>query len=101
MTELRGPFVRRRATGRWVALCAVVAGLVAPSSPASASQDAPGLDVYTQARVLIGHGQLDDAVRLAEQRPEGDNDAAAILSQADVRAGRYDQAEGSPRGGGR
>ncbi len=93
MTELGGPFVPRRATGRWVALCAVAAGLVAASSPAAVSQDAPGLDVYTQARVLIGHGQLDDAVRLAEQRPAGDTDAAAILSQADVRAGRYDQAE--------
>ena len=64
---------------------------VMPALPAQ--QAAPDPDFFTQARVLIGHGDLDGALELAQQRPAGDPDAAAILSLAEVRAGGYDEAE--------
>ena len=64
---------------------------VMPALPAQ--QAAPDPDFFTQARVLIGHGDLDGALQRAQQRPAGDPDAAAILSVAEVRAGRYDEAE--------
>jgi tetratricopeptide (TPR) repeat protein len=45
-----------------------------------------------QARRAFARGQYAEAERLAQARPAGDSDAAAVLARVEARRGRYDDA---------
>jgi tetratricopeptide (TPR) repeat protein len=70
----------------WRGASAVISG----SMPHAAAQTPETF--IQQARRAFARGQSAEAERLAQARPAGDSDAAAVLARAEASRGRYDEA---------
>lgn len=86
-------------SGRRVARLVVALGVGAllvsggPSGLAAEAQLLSGWEFVAEATRLIGRGERDAALELANARPADDPDVAAILARLDIAHGRYEDAE--------
>jgi tetratricopeptide (TPR) repeat protein len=94
MESTRGRRRIRRAIRPLAAVLLCVCAATTASSSFGAAQGAaqPADSFAVRARRAIAHGRLPEAEALARSQPASSPDAAAVLGQLLVRAGKYDEA---------